>query len=99
MLHSIGLLDGPDLATVQTGLRDLYAEVAAGTFTIDHGVEDVHSQVELLLTPRVGDAGKTIISGRSLQDQVLVELKMYFRTEIVSLVKHPQAILVRKSVV
>lgn len=95
MLHSIGLLDGPDLATVQTGLRDLYAEVAAGTFTIDHGVEDVHSQVELLLTQRIGDAGKKIHSGRSRNDQVLVDLKLYFRTEIESLVNHTQALFDR----
>src|SRR3546814_3792984 len=95
MLHSIGLLDGPTLATVQTGLRDLDAEVAAGTFTIDHGVEDVHSQVELLLTQRVGDAGKKIHSGRSRNDQVLVDLKLYFRTEIESLVNHTQALFDR----
>src|SRR5690606_9407194 len=92
MLHSIGLLDGADLAAVQAGLRELYREVAAGTFTIDDGVEDVHSQVELLLTQRVGEAGKKIHSGRSRNDQVLVDLKLYFRTEIERLVKHTQAL-------
>jgi len=95
MLHSIGLLDAADLAAVQAGLRELYAEVAAGTFTIDDGVEDVHSQVELLLTQRVGDAGKKIHSGRSRNDQVLVDLKLYFRTEIESLVKHTQTLFDR----
>src|SRR5690606_17768964 len=92
MLHSIGLLDTSDLATVQAGLRELYGEVTAGTFTIDDGVEDVHSQVELLLTQRVGEAGKKIHSGRSRNDQVLVDLKLFFRTEIENLVKHTQAL-------
>lgn len=95
MLHSIGLLDGSDLAAVQAGLRELYNEVTEGTFTIDDGVEDVHSQVELLLTQRVGDAGKKIHSGRSRNDQVLVDLKLYFRTEIENLVKHTQALFDR----
>lgn len=95
MLHSIGLLDAPDLAAVQAGLRQLYAEVAAGTFTIEEGVEDVHSQVELLLTQRVGEAGKKIHSGRSRNDQVLVDLKLYFRSEIEGIVKHTQALFDR----
>ena len=88
MLHSIGLLDDHDLASVQTGLKDLYREVADGAFTIEDGVEDVHSQVELLLTNRVGEAGKKIHSGRSRNDQVLVDLKLFFRTEIEGMVKH-----------
>lgn len=92
MLHSIGLLNSTDLAIVQTGLRELYSEVAAGTFNIEEGVEDVHSQVELLLTQRVGEAGKKIHSGRSRNDQVLVDLKLFFRTEIEDLVKHTQAL-------
>lgn len=95
MLHSIGLLGAPDLAAVQAGLRQLYAEVAAGTFTIEEGVEDVHSQVELLLTQRVGEAGKKIHSGRSRNDQVLVDLKLYFRSEIEGIVKHTQALFDR----
>src|SRR5690606_26740280 len=88
MLHSIGLLDQADLAAVQAGLRELYREVEAGTFAIEDGVEDVHSQVELLLTERIGDAGKKIHSGRSRNDQVLVDLKLYFRAEIERLVNH-----------
>jgi len=82
MLHSIGLLDSVDLASVQDGLKQLYGEVSAGAFSIDEGVEDVHSQVELLLTKRIGEAGKKIHSGRSRNDQVLVDLKLFFRTEI-----------------
>lgn len=92
MLHSIGLLDEGDLNAVQQGLKQLYQEVAAGTFTIEEGVEDVHSQVEMLLTKRIGEAGKKIHSGRSRNDQVLVDLKLYFRTEIESMVKRTQAL-------
>ncbi|HWK98487.1 MAG TPA: argininosuccinate lyase [Parapedobacter sp.] len=92
MLHSIGLLNSTDLAAVQTGLRKLYAEVADGAFTIDDGVEDVHSHVELLLTQRVGEAGKKIHSGRSRNDQVLVDLKLFFRTEIENLVAHTRTL-------
>ncbi len=87
MLHSIGLLDQQDLLQVQAALKQLYREVAAGDFTIADGVEDVHSQVELLLTQRIGDAGKKIHSGRSRNDQVLVDLKLYFRTEIEQMVQ------------
>ena len=90
MLHSIGLLDSTDLAAVQAGLRTIYTEVLDGTFVIDAGVEDIHSQVELLLTQRIGEAGKKIHSGRSRNDQVLVDLKLFFRSEIEKLVKHTQ---------
>lgn len=87
MLHSIGLLDQDDLLQVQAALRQLYKEVEAGDFIIADGVEDVHSQVELLLTQRIGDAGKKIHSGRSRNDQVLIDLKLYFRTEIENMVQ------------
>ena len=90
MLHSIGLLDSTDLAAVQAGLRTIYTEVLDGTFVIETGVEDIHSQVELLLTQRIGEAGKKIHSGRSRNDQVLVDLKLFFRSEIEKLVKHTQ---------
>lgn len=92
MLHHVGLLNSSDLAAVQKGLRELYNELEAGTFIIEDGIEDVHSQVELLLTQRVGDAGKKIHSGRSRNDQVLVDLKLFFRTEIESLVMHTRAL-------
>src|SRR5690606_38201883 len=95
MLHSIGLLDSSDLAAIQAGLRQLYEEVSAGTFSIDDGVEDVHSQVELLLTQRIGEAGKKIHSGRSRNDQVLVDLKLFFREEIENLVGYTQALFDR----
>lgn len=92
MLHSIGLLSGEDLAAVQDGLKQLYREVMVGEFTIGEGVEDVHSQVELLLTQRIGEAGKKIHSGRSRNDQVLVDLKLFFRTEIEKLVKNTEVL-------
>ena len=92
MLHRIGLLGDGDLDAVQQGLKAIYREVKAGEFTIDDHVEDVHSQVELLLTKRVGDAGKKIHSGRSRNDQVLVDLKLFFRMEIEKLVGNMQAL-------
>ncbi len=95
MLHSIGLLDSDDLVSVQRGLKQLYREALAGKFTIEDGVEDVHSQVELLLTQRIGEAGKKIHSGRSRNDQVLVDLKLFFRAEIESLVKNTEILFDR----
>ena len=95
MLHHIGLLNSEDLASVQAGLKALYREVEAGAFIIEDGVEDVHSQVELLLTKRIGEAGKKIHSGRSRNDQVLVDLKLFFRVEIESMVKGTQALFER----
>lgn len=82
MLQSIGLLDTADYELVQAELKNIYREVLNGTFVIEAGVEDVHSQVELLLTRRIGDAGKKIHSGRSRNDQVLVDLKLFFRHEL-----------------
>ena len=82
MLQSIGLLDTADYELVQAELKNIYREVLNGTFIIEAGVEDVHSQVELLLTRRIGDAGKKIHSGRSRNDQVLVDLKLFFRHEL-----------------
>jgi len=82
MLESINLLSKEDLDAVQAELKNIYKEIEAGTFKIEEGVEDVHSQVELLLTQRIGEAGKKIHSGRSRNDQVLVDLKLYFRSQI-----------------
>jgi argininosuccinate lyase len=79
MLESIGLLTSEELVSVQKELKNIYAEIEAGNFVIENSVEDVHSQVEWMLTQRIGDAGKKIHSGRSRNDQVLVDLKLYFR--------------------
>lgn len=86
MLESIGLLTPGELAEIQLELKNIYAEIAAGKFVIEDTVEDVHSQVEWLLTQRIGEAGKKIHSGRSRNDQVLVDLKLYFRSCIEELV-------------
>ncbi|MCI0921174.1 argininosuccinate lyase [Sphingobacterium rhinopitheci] len=85
MLNSIGLMTDEDLTAVQQELKNIYQEVLAGKFLIEDSVEDVHSQVEMMLTQRIGEAGKKIHSGRSRNDQVLVDLKLYFRSEIHSI--------------
>lgn len=92
MLHSIGLLSAEELRTLLGGLEQIAQEVAAGTFSIAPGVEDVHSQVELLLTQRLGEVGKKIHAGRSRNDQVLVDLKLFFREEIRRIAEGVQAL-------
>ena len=90
MLESIGLLTADELTTLLAALRDILSEIRDGQFTIEEGVEDVHSEVELLLTRRLGDIGKKIHSGRSRNDQVLLDLKLWTRQQlrdIVQLVK------------
>lgn len=82
MLASVGLLDDADLILVQKELKALYHQVQKEGFIIEEGVEDVHSQVEMLLTKNIGEAGKKIHSGRSRNDQVLVDLKLFFRSQI-----------------
>ncbi|MDB5262700.1 MAG: argininosuccinate lyase, partial [Adhaeribacter sp.] len=82
MLHSINLMTTEELEVVQRELKNIYHEIQAGKFTIEAGVEDVHSQVELLLTRRIGEAGKKIHSGRSRNDQVLLDLKLFIRSAI-----------------
>ncbi|UEG52226.1 argininosuccinate lyase [Mucilaginibacter daejeonensis] len=82
MLQSIGLMSTDDLELVQAELKKIYQEIQAGDFKIEEGVEDVHSQIELLLTRRIGEAGKKTHSGRSRNDQVLVDLKLFFRHEL-----------------
>jgi argininosuccinate lyase len=86
MLESIGLLTAAELAEIQVALKQIYAEIEAGEFRIEDTVEDVHSQVEWLLTQRIGEAGKKIHSGRSRNDQVLVDLKLFFRDRIEDMV-------------
>ena len=90
MLESIGLMRKEDLVQVQKELKKIYQEIKEGEFAIEPSVEDVHSQVELLLTQRIGEAGKMIHSGRSRNDQVLVDLKLFFRSEIQVLVKNTE---------
>lgn len=90
MLESIGLLTADELATLKKELRNIYKEIASGQFKLADDVEDIHSQVELLLTQRLGEVGKKIHSGRSRNDQVLVDLKLYLRYEIEQIVAEAQ---------
>ena len=82
MLESIGLLTSDELKTLLHELRAIRKEILEGKFTIEEGVEDVHSQIELMLTRRLGDMGKKIHSGRSRNDQVLVDLKLFTRSQL-----------------
>jgi len=87
MLESVGLLPKDDLKKLQSALKEIYRDIQAGNFKLDAQVEDIHSQVELLLTQKLGDAGKKIHSARSRNDQVLVDIKLFLRSEIELLVK------------
>lgn len=84
MLESIGLLTSGELKILLEELKNIYASVERGEFVIEDGIEDVHSQVELMLTRRLGDVGKKIHSGRSRNDQVLVDLKLFIRAQLKS---------------
>lgn len=90
MLESIGLMSAGDLQLVQQELKNIYNDIENGNFSIVPEVEDVHSQVELLLTQRIGEAGKKIHSGRSRNDQVLVDLKLFFRYELQQVVEQTE---------
>ena len=87
MLESIDLLTKEEYEVLSAELRNIYAEIERGEFVIEDGVEDVHSEVELLLTRRLGDMGKKIHSGRSRNDQVLVDMKLLLRDRIRGLVE------------
>lgn len=87
MLESIGLLAKEELDVLLAELRKIYAVAERGEFIIEDGIEDVHSQVELMLTRSLGDMGKKIHSGRSRNDQVLLDLKLFTRAQIQELVE------------
>ena len=87
MLESIGLLTRDELDILLREMKQIYRDALEGRFVIEEGIEDVHSQVELILTRRLGDIGKKIHSGRSRNDQVLIDLKLYMRHEIEAIVK------------
>ena len=86
MLERIGLLTADELQTLLAALREIYKVADSGKFVIEDGIEDVHSQVELMLTRSLGDMGKKIHSGRSRNDQVLLDLKLFTRAQIQELV-------------
>lgn len=87
MLSEIGLLTEEECRSLLDELKQVYQQIAAGNFTIADGVEDVHSQVEFLLTERLGDTGKKIHAARSRNDQVLVDLKLFLRDQVQELVE------------
>ena len=100
MLESIGLLGKDELPQLLQSLRAIYAQCERGEFVIEDGVEDVHSQVELMLTRELGDMGKKIHSGRSRNDQVLVDLKLFTRHELKDIADHVKILfdeLIQKS--
>ena len=86
MLQRINLLEEEELMVLTSELRKLYSEALEGKITVSEGVEDIHSQIEMELTNKLGDVGKKIHSGRSRNDQVLVDLKLYLRSEIFNVV-------------
>lgn len=90
MLQTINLLTSEELVVLQKGLKEIYKDIQSGKFKLDDDVEDIHSQVEMMLTKKFGDTGKKIHSARSRNDQVLVDLKLYMRHEIEMLVHDVQ---------
>jgi argininosuccinate lyase len=85
MLSECGLMSAEEASQAIEGLQDIATDIEAGRFVIEDGVEDVHSQVEFLLTQKIGDAGKKIHSGRSRNDQVAVDIKLYLRAAILNI--------------
>jgi argininosuccinate lyase len=87
MLQSIGLLKANEMEILSAELKNIYDKIKAGEFALEEGVEDIHSQVEMELTKKRGEVGKKIHSGRSRNDQVLLDIKLYLRYEIEEVVK------------
>lgn len=94
MLAEVGLMEKTDLDLILPELKNIYSKIEAGNFTIEKGVEDVHSQIEMLLTQTLGESGKKIHSGRSRNDQVLVDLKLYIRHQIQSIVNETNSLFI-----
>lgn len=92
MLASVNLLEQQELADLEQELKEIYAQIQAGNFEIEDGIEDVHSQVELMLTRKLGDVGKKIHSGRSRNDQVLVDLKLFTRDRLELITKETKRV-------
>lgn len=85
MLHAIGLITDGELETLSRGLQEIWREIQQGHFTIEEGIEDIHSQIEYLLTLKCGEAGKKIHTGRSRNDQVLTDLKLFARSALIEI--------------
>ena len=92
MLASVGLLTQEELASIQKELKSIYKQIGEGKFELSKDVEDIHSQVEFLLTNKLGDTGKKVHSARSRNDQVLVDVKLFLRAELEELVKSVQTL-------
>jgi len=92
MLAEVGLLTAAEQASIKKALVAIYEKIQAGNFFLDPGVEDIHSQVEILLTTSLGDAGKKIHSARSRNDQVLVDIKLFLRAELMNLTASVQTL-------
>ncbi|MEO7306659.1 MAG: argininosuccinate lyase [Ferruginibacter sp.] len=92
MLESVGLLTKAEQELLEPALKEIYKQVQTDHFKLDDGVEDIHSQIELMLTQKLGDAGKKIHSARSRNDQVLVDLKLFLRSEIEKTVINSKAL-------
>ncbi len=91
MLQKVGLLSESELHELEKALKDIYADIIAGNFELEDGVEDIHSQVEFILTKKLGDSGKKIHSARSRNDQVILDLKLFLRNKIEELVHEVNA--------
>ena len=91
MLSEVGLLTPNELKAIKKELIEIYHSIQDGKFELAPGVEDIHSQVEMMLTQKLGDIGKKIHSARSRNDQVLVDIKLFLRAEIMSIAKEVDA--------
>lgn len=92
MLESIRLVSTEELQLLEVALKEIYQQTESNNFKLDDGVEDIHSQIELMLTQKLGDVGKKIHSARSRNDQVLVDLKLFLRAEIENIVVNTKAL-------
>lgn len=88
MLYATGLMGKSDLELLEQALKEIYTEIGEGNFRIEEGIEDIHSQIEYLLTQKCGEAGKRIHTGRSRNDQVLTDIKLFARSEIIGVLEY-----------
>ena len=86
MLNKVGLLTNDELSELEIALKEIYKDIVAGNFSLEEDVEDIHSQVEFILTKKLGDSGKKIHSARSRNDQIILDLKLFLRSEIEEIV-------------
>lgn len=92
MLYSIHLITEEELNMLSTGLKDILSDIESGRFTIEEGIEDVHSEIEYLLTRKYGEAGKKIHTGRSRNDQVLTDIKLFSRSALIEVLHHVESL-------